>query len=266
MAPQSGRLTRFRSSDRSKTASRDSAPGGRFAEVAVSSREKPGHSVDVPTLPELAAATGTQSQALTLGEILGEFDHPEAISVDEVGSVVAQSDFGARLITFATLGRNSAWLRALVDLPDDVNWAQGAKWIDGHFLIEVSRLLALGRDDASVSQETLRAVAMRIRTWSGAAAVAPPLDDRYAWGWSKLIPLVTALIPSTQSLAWMDRISEKSWRTREATLEAMPQLVNVADRLGIELDDDLLVRAYVRAAGLEWKTGALVDAAGRAHY
>ena len=118
MAPQSGRLTRFRSSDRSKNSSRDSAPGGRSPKLPCHPAKKPGHSVDVPTLPELAAATGTQSQAFRLfGEILGEFDHPEAISADEVGSVVAQSDFGARLITFATLGRNSAWLRALVDLP-----------------------------------------------------------------------------------------------------------------------------------------------------
>ena len=94
-----------------------------------------------------------------LAEILGEFDDPRCLDVVRVAQAVTvggdRQDFGARLITFARLIGNVAWLTLLAALPESSAWPSTQRWIDSKFLIELAKLL-----DASTSAPATATSAM----------------------------------------------------------------------------------------------------------
>jgi len=199
-------------------------------------------------------------------EILGELEEPQATPLEEIGQAAAASGgaeiFGSRLLNHAQWSINAGWLGPLADRNDSESWAESAGWVGPDFLLDLASYIeVICRDAAGVIDDgQVQAVALRMREWSGARKFAQRLDEGDGWGWQRLIEVVSPLVPTDQTLDWLDRHVSRSWRTRSAVLRALPLLVVEARRTEADIDLSRTVDLYLAAAGLvDDGHGGLVD-------
>lgn len=219
---------------------------------------------DRPVLAELVSHARDRDQAHEIFEILGRLDDPSSLDLESLDAQLPEEArqwcVGSSLFRSVRIGQNAGWLPTLARLPIRPAWADGSRLLDDGALVELGKLLEI-----FPRSPTLAAIGARIESWADVPRLRHRLEEHQDHGWFVILRAVGHRASSRTTLSWMLSVADRSWRTRFAVLDVLPELAERPLADGNAADPAELVDLFVSAGGLQQRNGLWMPSSDGMH-